>query len=367
MRVLQVIDSLILAGAEVLVRELAPRLRDRGAQVEVAVLKVLDSPLERQLRELGIPCWLVREGSIYSPGQAWALARRIQDFDLIHAHLFPAQLWAPLAAHRARSRAVLVYTEHSTRSRRRTRWFRPADRWIYNQYDAVVCNSVDTAEHLVGWFPTLEARTRVIHNGIPLSRFESAQPVSRAGVLGCEATRLVITVARLEAMKDHATLLRAVAQLPSDVHLALVGDGSLRNSLAELALRLGIATRVHFLGRRPDVPELLKMADVFALSSRQESFGIAALEAMAAGVPVVASRISGLTELIGESGLLFPPGDVAALAGNLGKLLDSLELRRTLSAAGMRRAAEFSIETCADAHLALYQSLIQPTGGSRRA
>lgn len=357
MKVLLVVNSLILAGAEMLVRELAPRLRDRGLQVEVAVLKLLDSPLEEQLGRVGIPVWLGHAAGIYSPRQVRGLAPRMAEFDLVHSHLFPAQLWVPLAADRARRRPLLVTTEHNTSNRRRNLWLRPLDRWMYRRYDAIACNSQDTADALVKWLPRSLPPTCVIHNGIPLGQFRNAPELSRASILGGDAPRLVINVARLEPQKDQATLLRAAALLPSDVHIALVGDGSMRPALESLARDLAIASRVHFLGRRPDVPALLKMADLFVLSSLYEGFGISTLEAMAAGVPVVASAVAGLSEMLGDAGLQFVPGDAAALARQMAALLDSQELRASHAAAGLRRAAQFSIEACADAHVSLYESL----------
>src|SRR5689334_13026985 len=111
MRVLQVIDSLPLAGAEVLVKDVAPRLRKRGIECDVAVLRVLKSPLESALQRAGVPLHSTGVTKLYSPRQVHPLAKLMQGYDIVHVHLFPAQLWAVLAAKRLQPRVSLITTE----------------------------------------------------------------------------------------------------------------------------------------------------------------------------------------------------------------------------------------------------------------
>lgn len=364
MKVLHVINSLILAGVEVLLAEMVPRFQARGLEVEVAVLKPLDSPLEHRLRDSGIPFFPNRVDRIYSPRHVFPLARRLHEFDLVQSYLFPAQLWVASAAVLAKRRVPLVTTEQSTHNDRRRWWLRPLDRWMYSRYRAIACNSPETLESLVRWVPGTKNRVSVIPNGVPIERFEEAQPLPRAGLLPEDGSPLLIFVARLEPAKDHATLLRALAQVPG-ARLALVGDGELRPELEQLASSLGIRERVHFLGRRPDVPGLLKLADVYVHSSHWEGFGIAAVEAMAAGVPVIASDVPGLSQVVDSAGLLFPPGDAGCLAKHIRSLLASEPLRRRLAQAGQERARSFSIERSVEAYLNLYKSVLEESRGSR--
>jgi glycosyltransferase involved in cell wall biosynthesis len=357
MKVLHVINSLILAGVEVLLAEMVPRFRARGLEVEVAVLKPLDSPLEHRLRDSGIPFLQNSVHRIYSPAHVFSLARRLHEFDLVQSYLFPAQLWVASAAVLAKRRVPLVTTEQSTQTGRRNWWFHPADRWMYSRYRAIACNSPETLESLVRWVPGAESRVSVIPNGVALDRMAGAQPPPRSSVLPDDGSPLLMFVARLEPAKDHATLLRALAQVPS-TRLALVGDGVLRGELEALAASLGIRERVHFLGRRADVPQLLKLADVYVHSSHWEGFGIAAVEAMAAGVPVIASDVPGLGQVVGSAGLLFPAGDAECLAKHIRSLLDSEPLRRRLSQAGKERARSFSIEGSVEAYISLYESVL---------
>lgn len=161
-------------------------------------------------------------------------------------------------------------------------------------------------------------------------------------------------VARLNEIKDHATLLQAFAHL-RDTHpeaeLRLIGDGPLRVQLEERANRLGISTHTRFLGERTDVLDLLGEIDVYAFSTtRAEGFGIALIEAMAAGIPIVATDVPACREVLagGTAGLLVPPGDSAALARALSDLWQNKELRRQLiEAARDRVKREYSIDVCA--------------------
>src|SRR5260370_9864942 len=168
MKVLHVIDSLILAGVEVLLREMLPRMRDRGLDSSIVVLKHLDSPLENALRSEGFPFLSSRGSEIYSPLHVWLLAGHIRDFDVVHSYLFPAQLWVVAAAKLAAKGVPLVTTEQSTQNRRRRRWVRPLDAWMYRNYAAIACNSEGTASNLLEWVTELPSGSTLIYHGMTL-------------------------------------------------------------------------------------------------------------------------------------------------------------------------------------------------------
>jgi glycosyltransferase involved in cell wall biosynthesis len=350
MRVLTVINSLTLAGAERLVHDLTPRLRDRAVETTVMLLRSVQSPLEQGLRASGVAFVPVSRGSIYSPRHVLRLARVARGFDLVHVHLFPAQLWMALASLRL-PEVPLVVTEHGPTNLHRKLWFRGIDRWSYSRYRRIICNSEATAAGLRDWAPGTASRIVIIPNGVDLRRWGGA---TRSPATG----RLQLTfTARLEPHKHHAMVLRALAQMP-DAELRLVGDGPLRPQLQSLAHELGVSDRVSFLGHRDDVPELLRATDVYVHCAHLEGFGLAALEAMASGVPVVATRNPGMADVVGDAGLLVDPGDVKGLVAALEQLRASPAERQRLGAAGQERAQRFSIEATADAHLRLYKELL---------
>jgi glycosyltransferase involved in cell wall biosynthesis len=188
------------------------------------------------------------------------------------------------------------------------------------------------------------ARTRVVPNGLqiedwPLLPVEDGPPV-------------VVTAARLIRRKGLDDLIRAwpgvLAQVP-DGRLEIAGDGPQKAALQSLALKCGVAGSVHFLGARSqsEFRELLRKARVFCLPSRQEAFGLVLLEAMASGRPVVATRAAAIPEVLGEAGLLVPPGDSQALTEALGRALSDRALAGSLARAGRERALTFSWDRAA--------------------
>ena len=143
-----------------------------------------------------------------------------------------------------------------------------------------------------------------------------------------------------------------------DAHLVLVGDGPLRKEMELLASKLAIDNRVHFLGRRNDVHELIKMADIYVQSSHWEGFGIAVVEAMAGGLPVIASKVPGLCDVVGNSGILFEPRNSKQLARYIKAVIDNKELYNSLSINSSARAEQFNIEVTAKKYIDLYRSLV---------
>jgi glycosyltransferase involved in cell wall biosynthesis len=198
-------------------------------------------------------------------------------------------------------------------------------------------------------------RAVVIHNGIelgprPARRERPGEPVT------------LVSVGRMRAPKDFVTLVRAMTALdPAAARLRIVGDGPDRDAVEAEIRSHGLHDAVELLGERDDVPEILAAADVFVLSSHSEGLPMSVLEAMATGLPVVASAVGGVPEAVAdrETGLLVAPRDPGALGEALDRLVSDAGLRVRLGAAGRRRAADrFAIEACRRAHLELYRSAV---------
>jgi glycosyltransferase involved in cell wall biosynthesis len=207
-------------------------------------------------------------------------------------------------------------------------------RLAYRCATKVVANS-PAARRILEREGLTPASIAVIPNGVDLAAFPERKPAS--------TVRRFITVANLRAEKNHETLLAAAAALQRaypDLEFQIVGDGPRRRQLEQLARDRGLS-RVAFLGHREDVASLLAAADVFVLPSRSEAFPNGVLEAMAAGLPVVASAVGGLLDLIqdGRTGLLVAPGDPEALAAALRSLIDAPE-----RAAAIGRAARADVQ-----------------------
>jgi glycosyltransferase involved in cell wall biosynthesis len=212
------------------------------------------------------------------------------------------------------------------------------------------------------------ARIEVIENGIDADRYEpSSNQAQLKQQLGFDpARRYIITIARFHPVKDHRTLLRAFAEVfgrISDVDLLLAGDGPLRPELERLVAELGITNRVRFLGIRHDVPDLLKAADMFVLSSVSEAASITLLEAMASGKPVVVTNVGGNPEIVreGVEGLLTPRGDANAMAMAMRRLLDDRDLAMGMGCRGAERVrAQYQLDRTIARYHQVYEELAQP-------
>ena len=278
--------------------------------------------------------------------------------DVVHAHVFSAAL--PALVIGRLSRATVVVTEHYTGFQRGL--IRGSDlltaRVAFTAADLVAPVSADLGGHLGRIAP--RARMRVMPNVVDTEVFTAATNGGHAGPVR------LLTVGALAEKKGHAHLLDALAELrtPRDATLDLVGGGELREQLEAQAQRLGLSEAVRFHGELPKerVAELMRGADLFVLPSLFETFGCVLIEAMASGLPSVATRVGGVPELLdAQAGLLVAPADPGALAAASEAALE----RGFDSAAIARRARErYSYETVARGWTAIYEELSSSRGST---
>jgi len=252
------------------------------------------------------------------------------------------------------------------------------EKWRDRLSAAVVANSQAVAE-VAAAEGVAPGRLVVIPNGVPLTAGGNGggdrreMRVAARAALGLNAdSRVVGSVTSLKAIKDPLTLLQAFARrrgLEPEDRLVLVGDGPLAPALGEEARRLGVGGQLVLAGRHPEPSRLMPALDLFALSSRTEGCSNAVLEAMAAGLPVAATDVGGNREAVaeGETGLLVPVGDAAALGSALDRLLTDRDLAATLGEAGRERVARrFSVRDMIQAHARLYRRLMAGGGPDDR-
>ena len=358
-------DSRVLGGAENAMFMLLESL-DRAAWNPTLLLEEAAGVeiLAERAAELEVPVRWIQPMPLGLAGarRVPALRRllRRERPDVFHAHMSSpvAAKYALAAAVLARVPAVLGTVQVGE--------FVPPDRSTYWQLralahgvDRYLAVSRDIADGLVERLDWPREKIEVVYNAVDVERFDVPPPPGLREELGGEGP-LVLTPARLNEQKGHSVLLEAIAQVPG-ARFVLAGDGPEREVLESLTARLGIADRVLFLGRRSDIPQLLAACDVFALPSLYEGSSLAVLEAMAAGIPIVSSAIGGTDELLddGRSGLLVPPGDPAALAAALNRVIGDPELRRDLATAARERLDRgLKREQMADRVTGVYRELL---------
>lgn len=250
--------------------------------------------------------------------------------------------------------------------------FRRAIRPFVHRYIAV---SADLASWLVHTVGVRHDRVRRICNGVDVGRFrprrEPRQVVGPQGFATCGSI-VVGTVGRLEAIKDQLTLVRAFLHLISNdsdlrglLRLAVIGDGSLREEAQALASTAGAESVVWFSGERDDIPELMRGLDLFVLPSLREGISNTILEAMASGLPVIATSVGGNPELMvgGETGMLVPPSDSIAIADAIYSYVkDPGKLERHGQAGRKRVEENFSIEKMVEGYLRVYDEVLAERG-----
>lgn len=290
------------------------------------------------------------------------LAGLLHDCDLLLCHGYKANVLGRIAARRNRIPCVAV-SRGWTGEDRKVKAYEWLDRRHLRFMDRVVCVSEGQAEKVRRWCGVPEKRLRVIRNSARLSAFERRDPAARWKLMELYAAppeRIVLAAGRLSPEKGFHVLVEAAAQVP-EARFVLFGEGSLRPELERRVSELGLADRFVMPGFRTDLDSLIAAADVVVLPSFTEGLPNVALEASAAGVPVVATAVGGTPEVIadGETGFLVPPGQPAAIAAKLNQLVNDSVLRSRFGAAGKQRMIDrFTFDAQADAYMQLFAELL---------
>lgn len=359
LRVLHVDSAREWRGGQNQVRLLAKELRRRPG-VEQAVAARGGSRLADEVRALSVDVAPLPWGPALDPRAVVGLARLCPDRDVVHAHGSHALQAALLALAASGAPARLVAARRTDLALRSAAVWRRAD---------LVLAVSDAARRTLIGSGLSPGRVRVVPDGVDPDELDPASRGALRAAAGVpDAAPLVGSVGALEVGKDHATFVRAaaiVAGRRADVRFVIAGDGPERTRLERLARREGLGGRLALPGHVPDVARSLADLDLFVMCSRREGMGSAALEALAAGVPVVLARAGGLAEIAGETLPSVPAGDPGALAEAVDRLLGDDDARAAAVRAGERRVAEFGIDRTADATLRAYRDVVDAAARRR--
>jgi L-malate glycosyltransferase len=337
--VCQVVHGLPIGGAEVLVNRIVRALGDRYRFVIACLDQV--GELGESLAADGVT--VVNLGR--RPGFDWKCVRRLQrlcaeeHIEAIHAHQYTPFAYS-VATRAFGRRPPVLFTEHGRFYPDYPNLKRKIFNWLLpNRRDRFVAVGEAVRQALIHNEGLPPRRVEVVYNGVDLSAFEREasereQIRRQLGLLGDEF--VVLQVARLDTIKDHATAIRSIAAARAKcpaLKFLVVGDGPERSSIEQMIASEKLGDQVVMLGSRHDVPCLLAAADAFLLTSLSEGIPVTIIEAMAAGVPVVATAGGGVPELITDNrtGLLRPVGDAAGLAEAVVRLADDEALRTRLT------------------------------------
>ena len=382
-------------GMNVYVRELSRELGARGYAVDVFTRRA--SPAEPDVQPFGPnarvinvdagPADTIDKNAI--PAHLDEFERNILDFaaregiayDLVHSHYWMSGAVALRLAERwSVPHVAMFHTLAEVKMRARVSEHEPqvrieAERAIAAAADRIVVASRHELHLLTTLYHADDARIAVVPCGVDLERFYPMDKEHARQQLALkDGDRIILFVGRIEPLKGIDILISAAAQLHEDENFRVLIVGGDQRAEAELATlralaeRLDIDHHISFVGAVPheELPMYYNAADVCVVPSYYESFGLVAVEAMACGVPVVASRVGGLTSTIsdGETGYLIPWRCPEPFAERLELLLDNDELRRSFGRAGREAVERYRWANVADAVAALYEELLTPTGHS---
>jgi len=375
-KVLYLINALHVGGAERVIARTVPRL-DKNRYETIVCCLWMGGAAADEMEKAGVRVINLDAKNKLDLRILFRLYRLLKEhkIDIIHSFLFHANMLGRIVGRLAGVPVIL--------SSERTMEMEDKHQLLLNRLTACLADKIITVSEAVREFAITNIgiepnKLITIYNGVDLSEFsrnpnrEWIEEARRE--LGIDPCHVVVgTVGHLEPEKGCEYLLQAAAQVSAQdgkVTFLLVGDGSQRTKLENLAQDLGISSNVIFMGYRNDIPRILSVMDIFVLPSLYEGLPNALLEAMAASRPVVATQVGGIPEVVadGETGILVPPRDPGALAGAICVLLEDRERAREMGIAGRKQVERlFGIETMVAKTEVLYEELIGEKMGNKEA
>lgn len=366
MKILQVITSLEMGGAETLVVNLILRLQALGYTVDLCVFNGIDTPLMQKLKRESPNTTIYTLGrGVYNPFYILKLAKIMRGYDIVHTHNSSPQLFVAIA--NLFTRRKLVSTEHNTSNRKRNwKWYAPIESWMYRQYGHIICISeiaeMKLRDYMGGDWLNKESsiynKISTINNGVDVKAISNTLP--DAELLSLKKDRkAILMVAGFRNQKDQDTVVKALNLLDKEkFEVWFAGIGDRMGDVKQLALSLGVANNVKFLGLRTDIPNVLKAADFIVMSSHWEGLSLSNVEGMSAHKPFIASNVNGLREVTEGYGILFPHEDADTLAKEINRLAEDENYYKEIASRCFDRALQFDINKTVDGYEKNYQTLM---------
>jgi len=345
-RLMHIVLSLNIGGLERVVINL---LKGLDPEIYTQILCCLEEPgaLIHEVNRLGVKTISLKKGKGIDYLLLAKLAKviRQEKIDIIHSHN-PTPYFYGVLSGKLAGVPVIIHTRHgrNTPKSKREIYLR---RFLSCMTDRIVAVSNDSMDAAINREKIPSRKVVTIFNGIDIERYRpNIDVVSKKKELGIlDSDQVIGIVARLSSEKDHSTLLdafRIVLGNKKNIKLVIVGDGNLRGELQQKAQAISVGENTVFLGERHDVPDLLAVFDLFVLSSLTEGISLTLLEAMAAGLPVVATDVGGNAEVVMDSrtGLIVPPADPRSMANAILKIIRNSSMAKQMGILGRERVSE---------------------------
>ncbi|MDD5862198.1 MAG: glycosyltransferase family 4 protein [Prevotella sp.] len=359
MKILHIINNLQFGGAEKMLVDICEIMKE-DHQVEILSLFGSPTALSQKAEEMGIPVHFMftTRKAKYNPIIIIKLIKYLKTFEIIHVHLFPAQYWVALCKMFFVRNATLITDEHNTENTRtRYRLTTFIDHFIYKEYSGVICISKAVENMMRSRFKDLQ-QLYTIENGIQIRKYQHAVSIPREQLGIQQEDVMLLQVARFGKQKNQACMIRALTHLPQNYHAFFAGNGEMMPACKQLAEKLHVENRTHFLGSRADIPELWASADLGVLSSHWEGFGLSAVEGMASSTPVLVSNVNGLAQVVNDPELCFEEDNDRELANKMIKITTNPEFYQQKALEVQERAKKFDIRNTVAQYIKLYQKIL---------
>lgn len=370
-RLLQLVEDLRVGGLERVVACIARNIDRERYELEVWCAHG-GGPVAEELAEDGVRVRVLGISSCYSPAGVLKLRSLMKQYrpDILHTHSYFVNTLGRVAALSAGVPAMVVHVQNIYRHY--TFFNRLLERFLSRFTGRIVCCSDAVKRFVLDGEGIPPSKIEVIYNGVesgPFGRPFDRRTLRASLGIGPE-DKVMITVASLTGKKGHRFSLKALNDIVKsrpDVKYLIVGDGMLRDDLARRVDGLGLNGSVIFTGRRSDIPDLLRSSDIYVMPSVVEGLPLSAVEAMAAGLPVVGADVGGVSEVVrdGSTGILVPPKDPGALAGAVSSLLGDDDASARMGADGKKVfLEEFSSTVMISKIEGLYEELVSEARGT---
>lgn len=358
MRILFVISDLNSGGAQKLITDIVILLNNYNCTCDVFVLKHEEGSIYyRMLVESGVNVITAKANKYWAVSNFFDIKKHKKNYDIIHSHMFQAQYLIALDKILSfKYKMRIITTEHSTKNRRRKKIYLPIEKLIYKQYEYVVAVSKGVENSLINWISS-KNKIKVIKNGIEINKYTNCDIINTD--LKYKNKIVICMVGRLTASKNQKVLIDLIRILPDKYVLSIIGDGDKRKELENHAKDLGIENRVVFPGYTQNVYYYLKKADIYIHASNWEGFGLSVIEAMSVGLPILASNIEGLRDIVQGIGILFENDNIDRLKEIVLSLEHDYKKLIELKTNSIKYARKYDINYTVNEYFKLYERIMK--------